>query len=213
MAKKAATADIDVDALLGDAASTDTKKKKSNVPVVKVSNPTVEKAIKKLIKTKEEMSTLEATVKDLTDDIIPEAKKAHADIIEEGMATVPTTIKMQCADGKSISVDVAKNQYSKVAVEEEPELKKIFGDEYESLFKKVMSISLTKAALDDKDILKKLILAVGQENLKKYFDISHVLQPTEKFHQGRFVEGEIKDKAEQVISEGKVKPYKPAIRV
>lgn len=204
-------ADLDVDAVISGAATAKKKKKKSSVPLVKVTEPEVEHIVKKYIKTSEEMATLKAVLQDTADEIIPYARRRHKEVVTSE-AKLHTTIKLQTADSKSISVDVAKNQYGKVDIDEEPDLKETFGDKYEQYFVKELNISLTRDAMKDKKVLAKLIKAVGQENFDKYFEVSHYLKPTEKFHQDRFLDEDASEKIDEVISEEIVKPYKPAIR-
>lgn len=189
-------------------------KNKNNVPIIKITNKEASTLIKKLIKTQETKNVIEATIRDCQTNLIPIIKENHVKALSQGIATAKTaTIKLQCEDEKSISVDVAKCQYSKISADKESDLKEIFGEDYEECFNVVKSIELTKDALADEDILVKLIKAVGKENFAKYFKISNVIKPTNTFHEGRFQEGNIKDKAEQVINEGIVNPYKIAIRI
>jgi hypothetical protein len=202
---------MDVDAILASAATDSSKKSKSNVPVLTVEDKTVADAIGKFIDAKNEIATLDATKKDAQEDIVPAAQAFHSEQLA-GCAKVPTTVKLMLPDGRSVDVDVAKSQYKKTGVDQEPELKKRFGDDYEDFFTKAMEIKLTAAALKDKDILAKLIKAVGQENFGKYFKVDHCLKPTDAFHNKRFTDDKVKATADEVIAEGIVTPYSPAIR-
>lgn len=202
---------VDVDAVLAGAATEPTNKKKSKVPTMTVTDPEVVKAITGWKQAKKDKSTAEARQKMLGEDhLVPAAREFHGQHIAGGVTSVPTTVKLQTDDGDAVDIDVAKNQYSKVPVSAEPDLKKQFGDDYESFFAKKLDIKLTPTAVGDKEILAKLIQAVGQENFAKYFKVEHILVPTDAFHTARFTTDS--DKAGEVIDEGIVKPYSPAIR-
>jgi len=202
---------MDVDAIISDAATDNASKKKSNVPVMEIKNPTLEKRVRKYLDTYHKQQTTTGQLKKLEEEILPKVKEFHEKTVQDSH-TVPATVKLMLADGKTVSVDLAKNQYSKIKVDEEPHLKEVFGEDYESFFQKKLGIALTDEALKDKTILTKLVKAVGQDNFKKYFKVEHCLVPTERLHQERFLDEEVKNKAEQVIDESVLKPYKPSFK-
>jgi len=201
---------MDVDAIIAGAATDSSSKKKSTVPTLVITDPEVAKGITDYKKTKKDKATAEARLKMIGEDtLVPAAREFHAGSVGD---KVPTTVKLQTEDGDAVDVDVAKNQYSKIPVSEEPNLKELFGDRYESFFDKKLDIKLTAAAIKDKDILAKLIKAVGQENFAKFFKVEHTLVPTDSFHNARFTDQTVAKPVSKVIDEGVIKPYSPAIR-
>lgn len=200
---------MDVDAIIAGAA-TDSSKKKSTVPTKVVNDPEIVKGILDYKGAKKDKAIAEARLKMISEDVlVPFARHFHTEQVTD---KVPTTVKLQTEDGDAVDVDVAKNQYSKISVKEEPTLKELFGSRYEDFFSKKLDIKLTSAAISDKDILAKLIKAVGQDNFAKYFKVEHTLVPTEAFHNARFTDKKAAKPIAKVIGEGVVKPYSPAIR-
>lgn len=199
---------MDVDAIIANAATDSASKKKSNTPTFQVDDIAAQIASYK--DAKRQKTTAEAKMAMIAEEtIIPKARDLHSAHVKSS-GKVITTIKLQTEDD-SIDVDIAKNQYSKISVTNEPDLKKEFGKKYEIFFAKKLEIKLTESAIADKDILAKLIKAVGQENFVKYFKVEHNLVPTEAFHNARFLDDALSTKMDKVIGEV-VKPYSPAIR-
>jgi citrate lyase gamma subunit len=200
---------MDIDSILNDAAESPKKSSKKQIPTKKVDD-CVADAILGFKTAKKDESAAKSTSALLAEKhLIPVAQEFHKEV--SSSINLPTTVKLTTEEGDSVQVDVAKCQYSDISIENEPELKKRFGEDYEDFFKKNLKISLTDAAIADKSILATLIKAVGQEKFKEYFSVSHVLKPTEAFHRARFI-GRRVPTAEKVIEEGLVKPYKPAVR-
>jgi hypothetical protein len=106
-----------------------------------------------------------------------------------------------------------QNRYSKIASEDQEKLDDVFGDKTEQFFKPQMEISLTAAALNDEKILQKLIAAVGEDNLKTYFDIEQHISPTETFHESRSTNPEVAIKANKLIESGILKPAKASCKL
>lgn len=202
---------MNIDALLDDAGSK-TKAKKSSVPTFKATAK-VAKAITEFKKAKSDSDTATAKMKTCEDDILPEALKVHLEEVRKKGEPF-TTIKLTADDGIDITIDVAKKQYSKINTDSEDDLRKRFGAEYENMFEKKRDVKLTDAALEDKEILSKLIKAVGKENFSKYFKVDNYITPTTKFHTARFIDDDKKMNkvVTEVISEGVVVPYKPAFK-
>ena len=88
----------------------------------------------------------------------------------------------------------------------------VFGDQTETYFQEKTSITLTEAALSDETILQKLIAAVGQDKFPLYFDVKQHVAPTEALHQGRATNPELAEKAQKLMDDGVLKPYKAAVK-
>jgi len=202
------TSDIDVDDLLDSTAKSDSKKKKSDTPAFEVKGE-VAKAITNYKKAKKVKTTAEAKMRSQEDEIVPTARELHLEEVKKLGKTI-TTIKLVTPDGDEIQVDVAKQQYSKIPTDSEEELRDRFGDDYDDLFTKERDIKLTKAALKDREILKKLIQAVGKEDFAKYFEVKDHIVPKAEFHNSRFLKDD--DRVSGVIDEELVKPFKVAMR-
>jgi predicted transcriptional regulator len=152
-----------------------------------------------------------AKKKAVEEDLVNEARIQHQSICEQNKS-VSASIKLVTDDGDNIQIDIAKNQYKKIKKSMQPELKKIFGEEMESCFTNEISVKLTNDALEDKEILTKLIKAVGQENFKKYFEVEQILKPTEKMHEGRFLDPKIKTAVAVAVEAKMIEPYTPSVK-
>lgn len=198
----------DVDAIINAAAkSSSTKKKKSDVPLTEVKGD-VAKAVNKFSSLKHAVETAMAKLSQAEETIVPFARDFHAAEVKKKGALF-STVKLATKEHE-IQVDVAKKQYSKINGECEEDLKERFGDDYNDFFEKKMSIKLTKKAMEDKEILAKLIKAVGKDKFSEYFDVGYDLVVKEKFHNDRFLSDD--KRIQEVISEKVVKPNKVAIR-
>lgn len=197
----------DLDAVLAGAATKTSKKKKSDIPTLEVKGD-IAKAVDKFCGIKATMETAKAKLALAQDDIVPAALEFHTKEIKKA-GSLMKTIKL-VTENNSVQVDVAKNQYSAINADLEEDLKEQFGTDYDQMFEKKMAIKLTEAAILDREILVKLIKAVGQENFADYFEVTHVISPKERFHNDRFLKDD--DRITDVLSEQKVKPYKVALR-
>jgi len=184
------------------------KRKKSDVPVFEVRGKVAQAIIayKKYYKDKK---NVEDKIKKLSNDITVKAACLHSDEVKKTGTNV-TTVKLSTKDGEEVQVDVAKRQYSKIDSGHEEELREIFGDDYDEYFTKKREIKLTSHALDDMEIIKKLIKAVGKDKFPKYFEVKDCIVPTARFHDDRFVEND--RRISEVIAEEVVRPYKIALR-
>lgn len=198
---------MDVDAIMGNAASSPKKSKKNNTPTFEVKGKTA-KAIKQYVEQKRIADGAKANMDEAKEGIVPEARRLHSEEVERQGKPL-ANIKLVAGD-LEVQVDVAKEQYSKININEEEELRERFGDDYNELFSKEREVKLTKTALEDKNILVKLIKAVGKDNFAKYFDVTDYIKPTSKFHADRFLSGD--DRVKDVIEEELVKPFAIAIR-
>lgn len=202
---------IDVDTIINKAASEPKAKKKSDVPTLITTDKKIIKAIDSWRQAKNQESEAKSAQKLIAENIlIPTAREFHQSQLK-GLVKVPTTVKIE-SDDNCVQVDVAKKQYSAVSMDSQPALTTAFGKKVDEFFERKLSIKLTDAAIKDRDILAKLIKAVGAENFQEYFEVEHSLTPTEAFHNARFLDSKVAVKAQKLIAEEVIKPYSPAIR-
>lgn len=144
-------------------------------------------------------------------------QKAENDILEEAETR---RLSKSLEDHKNYSTVVindkvmvnTKNAYKAISDDDIAELRDTFGADADRFFRQKMSISFNEEGMQNEELINKVIEAVGEENLAKYFDIKQVYVPTEAFHDERSTNPEIAAKAQEVISEGLVSPYKAAVR-
>ena len=205
---------MDLDSLLNDATEEGGKKKKSDVPTITLEGEEVDKA-KEWLDAVRIIDLNEAKKKAIEEDLAIVAREKHLEFCQKN-AKVTAAIKLIVTDddeqADTILVTCAKDQYKKIPKSNQPELAKIFGKETEKFFRTQMEISLTPAALEDREILVKLVKSVGEENFKKYFKVEQTLKPTKPYHEGRFLNDKVKAKADQAAEEGLVVPYAPSFK-
>ena len=105
-----------------------------------------------------------------------------------------------------------KNAYSAVDPAVVPQLEEIFGEDSKKYFKEKMKIALNDKALNDEAIIKKLVDAVGEENINEYFDVKQVVEVSDSFHTDRSTDPKVASKAQAAIEQGMIRPYKAAVR-
>ena len=202
---------MDIDSIMDGAAKNPKKSKKNTVPVMMVTDNKVKKAIVAFVRAKEQEKTAKANICKASEDIVPVAEKFHeAESISRG--DVPASVKLQVKDGASVTVDVAKQQYSKIPIDQEEELRDLFGEDFDNYFEKVRTVQLSAKAIKDVDIMTKLIKAVGKERFHEFFEVVSSFKPKPAFHVARFIGKEDKQKARSLINEGKVVPFNPAVK-
>lgn len=191
--------------IFGKAATKPAKGSKSKTPAVEISG--LEAAIKEWRKADAEMDDAKSR-KELAETVIlPAAEdqrvkecrtdgEFHSSVKINGQILVST-----------------QNRYTNIAVEDRGALEAVFGDKTDTYFKPDMEIKLTDEALKDDTILKKLISAVGEANLSKYFDVKQFISPTETLHEQRTLDPEIEVKAKKLMGQGILKPYKAAVKI
>jgi hypothetical protein len=191
--------------IFSQAATKPAKSGKSKTPVIEI--PALEVSIKEWLRADKAMSDAKAQKQLAEAVILPVAEEQrvrecrrdgefHSSVKLNGQVLVST-----------------QNQYTDIIVEDRANLEKVFGDKTDTYFKPTMEITLTDAALSDEKILQKLIAAVGQENLATYFTIKQSIKPTEQLHEQRTLDPEVAAKAKQLMDQGILKPYKPAVKI
>ena len=202
---------MNVQDILNEAASSPKKSKsKKSIPTlvldVKKDKEHIN-TIEKMSANKANIDTLTAANKMMSEVIIGIAQTFHKEHVSKD--ELPTTVAI-VAGKNEIQVDVAKNQYSAVDIDQEDVIKEVVGKDFDDLFESVTTVSLSKAALEDKTILAKLIKVVGAERFKEFFEVKRVYKPKVEFHKRRFTGDK---KVNKLINEGVITPYKPAMRI
>lgn len=210
---------MDLDALIDGSASTGNKTKKSDTPVMDVGNKEHLELIARWTKASKQIDAAEAEMADVEEKFTPIVATFHTKALV-GLKEVPSTVKVVSTAG-NLMVDIAKCQYKKIPTTDKSKLTAIFDPSdvpstptpvFDSLFTKTTEIKLTADALKDREILTKLIKAVGEENFKKYFEVTTNLTPTVVFHQSRFLDANLGPKIKLAIEQGIVTPYKPSFK-
>ena len=214
---------MDLDKLLDNSASTGTKNKKSETPVMTVGNKEHLESMSKWLAANKAIDANEAIKDKAEEELIPVARAFHAKNLA-GLKEAPATVKLVAPIG-NIMVDIAKNQYKKVPTTDKEKLAAIFdpqepGKEVDSaptpntnkLFAVATEIKLTADALADSEILTKLVKAVGEENFRKYFAVERNLVPTVAFHHARFFDTDLMPKIQKAIDQGLITPYSPSFK-
>lgn len=188
-----------------EAAKKQTKKKsKSTAHCVNIDG--IDEAIEKWQANSMAKKNAEAIMKICEKQLIPIAESERLKE-SQSIGECVTTVRL---NGK-INV-TAKNQYSEIADDDVEQLSKIFGKDFKRFFAEKLEISLTPKAIEDEEIVAKLVAAVGEENLTEYFEIKQKLVPTTAFHNERSTNQKIGEKAAKAINDGLVKPYKSTFK-
>lgn len=117
-------------------------------------------------------------------------------------------------DGKSpLTVTISfSNKYSKITTDCEDDLKKIYGDQYDSYFKEVTVATLTPIAMSDGDFISKITDAIGAENFARYFNVEQRIDVKKTYHEHRIVDDGLAVKHETAVNAGLVKCNKPSVK-
>ena len=201
---------MDINSVLASASSSKGGKSKSKALEINVTDAKTLKKIDTWLESSKQIDLQSAKQKSSEGDILDFARGKHLEHVESSKQ-IPATVKLVIPTG-SLSVDLAKNQYSKISKDSEADLKKIFGDNFDKCFASKLGIKLSSAALSEKGFLEKLIKLVGADNFKNYFEVEQTLVPTDSLHEGRFLDPTIKA-AFTVASEAKlVSPYSASFK-
>ena len=202
----AKTDELDIDAVLSGAASGKPKgKSKSKTPRVEI--PSLVAEVKRWRAAKQATKDAEAEMAAAEEKIIPLAiEHRKKECRREGKFDSAVVVNGE------IQV-VSQNKYSKIDKGLLAELTKVFGADAEKMFAFKREVSLTQAALNDKEILKKLIAAVGAENFRTFFEVTEFYVPTDVLHEGIVLDESIDKKASRLVEAGVLKQSKPSIRV
>lgn len=195
----------DAMSIFANAATKPDKKGKSKTPSVEVSS--LDAAIKEWRKADADMDDAKSR-KDLAETIILPA--AEDQRVNESRTDGEFHSSVRINNQILVST---QNRYTNIASEDRKALEEVFGDKTDAYFKSEMDITLTDAAKNDETILKKLIAAVGEANLPKYFNIKQHIVPTETLHEQRTLDPEVAAKAKKLQDSGILKPYKPAVKI
>jgi hypothetical protein len=183
------------------------KKSKSTTPVVELEE--LSDQVKTWVEAKKNEKDAKARLSGAGEEIKPVAEEARRKICMD-TGNYASSVKIK-AGGETITMST-KNAYSKIPTEQAPQLDEIFGEDKDKFFKEKMTIALTDAAMNDEEIVNKLVEAVGAENLAKYFDIKQFIEPTEALHTQRSTDAKVAAMADRAINEGVLRPYSPSFR-
>jgi hypothetical protein len=198
-------AKFDVNAVLkGAATSGSPKKTKSKTPRIQVDR--LAPSIAQWLAAKQKAKDAEAEMAQAEAEILPvatEKRKAECRSVGHFETSIVVNDQIQVT---------TQNKYSPIDPAQKPDIEKVFGDETDKLFKEKTEISLTERALNDPDILRKLIEAVGQERFGEYFAVKQVLAPTQVLHEGIVMDESVDKKAQKLVDAGVLRPYKPSLK-
>jgi len=233
---------VDLNDMLGKAAKPKSKKKsKSKTPDVSIPTlvaPIIPDRAQKLQEELENLSdkmspelTKSVKIEGIAEKgVIGQWKDAHADLkdakarmAQAEAQIIPEAEKKrleECAKGEfqsSVAIDgmvvvSTKNQYSPISTEFEEDLQETFGDRYDEFFVKKSEVKVAAKALEDPEFVGKLVETFGSDVFGEYFEVTQKIAPTDAFHQQRSVNDEVREKAQEVMDQGIVKPYKPALK-
>ncbi len=105
-----------------------------------------------------------------------------------------------------------KCQYCVVAMQQLPAIKEAFGTDADRYFKPRTKLELTEAAAEDKELLAKLIEALGPEKFAASFAVKQFAEVTEAFHTDFTLKPEVEAKARPFMEMEALKAYKPTLR-
>jgi len=230
---------MDLDSMLGKAAKPKAKKKKKSTPDVSIPTltaPIVSDRAQGLLEELEQLDMSPELAKSVKIDGVAEKgvvgqwldahkdlKDAKARMAQAEAQIIPeaeTKRLEECAKGEfqsSVSIDGAivvstKNQYSPISTEFEEDLQETFDDRYDEFFVKKSEVKVSPQALQDPEFIGKLVDTFGKEVFGEYFEVNQKIVPTDAFHNQRSTNDEVREKAQEVIDQGIVKPYKPALK-
>jgi len=200
-------AKFDVNAVLASAAKANTGAAKSKSKAPDVECDRIESQIKRWIASKKAVADAEAEMVQAENEILPVAVELRkAELRKTGK--YESSIKIN----RAIQV-VFQNKYSKIDPTMIEAFKKAFGDdEADKLVVLKTIISLTEKALNDPSIMETLVKAVGPEKFAEYFKVDQTLVPTERLHEGLALDEDLDKKAQKLVDNGILKPYKPSVR-
>lgn len=122
-----------------------------------------------------------------------------------------STVKLDDGEGNTVSVS-ATNRYSPMSTESEEELREVYGDEYDKYFAEKTEINLKPEAINNEELLGKLIEAVGEEDFDRFFDVKQSIQTNDRYHEDRIMDPDLADKHQQAVNEGLVSCAKPSVK-
>jgi len=104
------------------------------------------------------------------------------------------------------------NKYSKIASENEDELRSVYGDKYyDRFFEEKTEAKLTNKALNDEEFVKTITEAIGEEKFAEYFDVEQFILPKKTYHEARMIDQELAMKHEEAVDADLVRSNKPSV--
>lgn len=197
------------------------KPKKDALPLLEVEdNEKNRKLIHNWVENKKKESDAATLRKKAEKSLKPLVTTLRADYCLENEYT--KSVKFKVGDEGTTITAAFQRKCSKISTENEVKLKKIFGDDYDELFRKQTNISLTDEAMEQiqkkaeagqDTILDKLIEAMGgPEKFFSAFSVEQSVVPRDKFYEKYVTDPAINRKAKKAIEDEKIlSPQGPSL--
>jgi hypothetical protein len=105
-----------------------------------------------------------------------------------------------------------KCQYAVIPMQQLPSLREAFGADAERYFKPRTKLELTEAAVENRELLAKLIEALGPELFKASFSVKQYAEVTEAFHRDFTLQPDVEAKARPFLDMEAIKAHKASLR-
>jgi hypothetical protein len=190
--------------VLSSFVSSDKKKSNSKTPIVDIG---CESDINNWIKAHDDKKDAEARIAECEALIIPKAEAAR---LSESMkcGKLVSSVKL---NGKITFV--TQQKYSDINTSNIDQLKNIFGEQYDQMFKSKVHVEFTDKATNDETLIEKLINLVGYDKFSEYFKVTENIVPTTSFHELKSTDKMLNNKASIATNAGLIKQYKPSIKI
>ncbi|MFH1564056.1 MAG: hypothetical protein ABIF11_11680 [Nitrospirota bacterium] len=199
---KAAPA-INVMDVLNQATVKPETKGKSKVPILTVNEDTMQLA--------GEIRDLKAQIDSLKSQFETKEAEILAQVTPERerlcKLDYQSSIKVPDLNGMTILISW-KDQYTKIPIDTEQNIKQIIDGKYQDYFEPEMQITVKKEALTE-DALKELITKIGVSEFSKFFDVERWIKPTSRYTREQFAVFTPEQRQALTMY---VKQYKPAIK-
>lgn len=202
----ATTTQIDPMALLAGMAQQTEKKKGGKDVKPQITEPAMDAAIAQWIEADKEAKKWDGIRTTAEAQILAFAAPARLTECRR-MGKVESTVRV---NGKLNMTQ--KCQYCAVSMQHLPALKEAFGADADRYFKPRTKLELTEAAAEDKELLAKLIEALGPAKFAASFSVKQFAEVTEAFHGDFTLKPAVEAKARPFMESEIVKAYKPTLR-
>lgn len=193
-------------ALLASMAKSAPKKTSGSKPKEGISNDALNSAIDKWIEADKEVRKWDGIKTTLHAQITGFAKPARLEACRSA-GKVESTVTVNGRLNFS-----QKCQYSKIPAEHQEELTKAFGfKDAANYFKLRTTLSLKPEAVEDAELLGKLIEVLGEDGFAKAFTALQHLEVTETFHADYTLKPAVEKKAQPFLDSEVIKPYSPTL--
>lgn len=164
-------------------------------------------AVEQWIKAKALLTQSEQDLAEAEATILPRAEEERVKASLEAGSNQTTVIV-----NEKLSVSQSK-RYRALTPDALDGLNKIFGVDTGRLFKARLSIKVKDSVLSDEALTQKLVDAIGEDNIGRFFDVTETTEVTEAFHVERSTNPALADKANEAMKEGLVSPVKASVKL